>query len=83
MAENCWVSPAATDAVPGLTVMEVSVAGFTLNAPDPATAPTPAVMLVAPIAIAVAIPLAPTEATPGFDDDQEAEAERSCVEPFV
>ena len=83
MAENCCVSPAATDAVPGLTVMEVSVAGFTVRVAEPDTELRLAVMVVDPTAIEVVKPLAPTDATTRFDDDQKAEAETSCVEPFV
>ena len=77
------MSPAATDAVPGLTVMKVSVAGFTVRVAEPDTELRLAVMFAVPAAIVVANPVVPTEAAAPFEDDQEADAETSCVELSV
>ncbi len=49
MAVNCWVSPAAMDAVVGDTVMATSTAGVTANAAVPEMSPEVASMVVAPV----------------------------------
>ncbi len=48
MAVNCWVSPAAMEAVVGATVMLSSTAGVTVKTAVPKMSPEVAVMVVAP-----------------------------------
>ena len=59
MAVNCWVSPAATEAVAGETVMLDQHAGVTVRTAVPEMSPEVAVMVVAPVATPVASPWEP------------------------
>ena len=83
MAVNCWVVPAAIDAVVGATVMVRSTAGVTVKAAVPKMAPDVAVMVLAPVATPVARPWDPEEletvAAEVFDDDHVAVAVRFWV----
>ena len=56
-AENCWVFPAGTPAVAGVTAMEDRVAAVTVTVAVPQIAPKVAVMVAVPAALAVANPL--------------------------
>ncbi len=59
MAVNCWVLPAAMEAMVGDTVMATKTAGVTVNAATPEMSPEVAVMVVAPVATPVARPWLP------------------------
>jgi len=77
------VSPAATEAVVGATVTLSSTAGVTVKTAVPAMSPDVAVMVVAPVATAVARPWEPevleTVAVPVSDEDHVTESVRSAV----
>ncbi len=79
MAVNCWVPPAAIDAVVGETLMLTSTAGVTVRAAIPAMSPDVAVMVVAPVATPVARPVLETVAVPVSDDDHVTESVRLAV----
>ena len=59
MAVNCWVAPAAMEAVVGDTAMLTNTAGVTVSTAVPEMDPEVAVMVVAPVATAVASPVSP------------------------
>jgi len=88
-AENCWFKPAATEADPGLTVIEVNGAGLTASVVEPVRAGMVsfAAIVVAPTARPVASPLvAPLvliEAIPGADELQTAVLVTSVVAPLL
>ena len=69
----------------GLMARDTSVAVVTVRVVDAETPPTAAVIVVAPAAIAVALPLEPAAllmvATEVSDDVQLADVVRSCVLP--
>jgi hypothetical protein len=79
VAVNCWVAPAAIEAVVGETPMLTSTAGVTVRAAVPEMSPDVAVMVVAPdpLAVAVASPCEPavfeTVAAEVTDDDHVTE----------
>ena len=83
MAVNCWVSPAATEAVVGDTLMLTRTGGMTVMTAVPEINPDVAVMVVAPVATAVARPCEPevfeTVAVPVSDDDHVTESVRLAV----
>jgi len=79
VAVNCWVSPAATEAVVGATVMLSSTAGVTVKTAVPAMSPDVAVMVVAPVATPVANPVLETVAVEVSDDDHVTASVRSAV----
>jgi len=69
-AANCWVFPAGTLGLAGVTDMEVRIAVVTLRAVFPEILPEVAVMVVMPAATAVARPLLLTVATDVLDELQ-------------
>ena len=79
VAVNCWVFPAATDAVVGDTAMETSTAAVTVIVAVPEIKPDAAVMVVSPVATAVARPEEEMVATEVFDDDHVTELVRFWV----
>src|SRR5580658_7576878 len=85
VAVNCWVSPAAIDAVGGDTAMLTSTAGVMVRTAVPRMSPEVAVMVEAPVATAVARPWEPealdTVASAVTDDDHVTESVRSAVLP--
>ena len=81
MAVNCWVSPAATEAVAGETVMPTKTAGVTTRAavPDRVAEGSLAVMVTAPVDTPVAKPWEPEAlemVAEDEDDDQVTESVR-------
>ena len=82
---NCWVWPAAMEAVDGDTAILTKTAGVTVSTAVPEMSPEVAVMVVAPdpLAVAVASPCDPdvleTVAVEVTDDDQVTELVRSAV----
>ena len=70
MAVNCWVSPAAIDAMVGVTLMLTNTAGGTVKTAVPEMSPEVAVMVVAPSPTPVANPPLDTVAAEVSDDDQ-------------
>src|SRR6202035_3155152 len=83
VAVNCWVLPAAMDAVVGATVMVRSTAGVTVSTAVPKMAPDVAVMVLALVATPVASPWDPEEwetvAAEVLDDDHVAVVVRFWV----
>ena len=83
MAVNCWVLPAAIEAVAGATVIVTSTAGVTVKAAVPEMSPDAAVMVLAPVATPVASPWEPevleTVAAEVFEDDHVAVVVRFWV----
>lgn len=84
VAVNCCVVPLAREGLAGVTAMDTRVAGLTVKVVVPETAPaaveTVAVIVVVPTAVPVASPLLLIVATAVFDERQEADRVRSCVE---
>jgi hypothetical protein len=56
VAVNCWVYPAATDAVMGVTAIEVNTTAVTVKAAELLTWPEVAVMVAVPAAMPFASP---------------------------
>ena len=81
MAVNCWVFPAGTLGVSGVTDTEDKVAAFTVRAAVPDLPPKVAVMVVVPALTAVARPLLLTVATVALDELQVATAVISRLVP--
>jgi hypothetical protein len=54
---NCCLFPAATDAVVGVTAIEVNAAAVTVNVADPLIVPEVAVIVAVPAATLVAKPV--------------------------
>ncbi len=79
---NCWVSPAATLGVAGVTAIEDSVGARTVNPVLPVTAPSVAETVVVPTATVVARPPAAIVAAAPFVDAQVTSPVRFCVEPL-
>jgi hypothetical protein len=77
------VNPAATEAVGGVTAIEVNTAAVTVSAPEPLMVPDVAVMVELPCARLVANPALLTVAIVGFEDVQLAELVRFWVVPLV
>jgi len=48
VAVNCWLFPAATEAVAGVTEIDVKTAAVTVNAAEPLIVPDVAVMVAVP-----------------------------------
>jgi hypothetical protein len=63
VAVNCWLLPAATEAVAGVTESEVNTAAVTVNGAEPLIVPDLAVMVAVPAATPVANPVLFTVAT--------------------
>ena len=81
VAENCWVRPAATDGVAGVTLIEASTGAVTVSMAVPLTLPDAAVIVVVPWTLLVAKPLALTIAVAVLEDFQVAEPVKSFVVP--
>jgi hypothetical protein len=83
VAVNCWVCPAAIEAVIGDTVMLTRTAGVTVRTAVPEMSPEVAVMVEAPVSTPVARPWEPealeTVEVPVTDDDHVTESVRFCV----
>ncbi len=79
VAVNCCFVPLAIDGAAGVTVIETSVAAFTLRTVDPDISPELAVIVALPPSAPVATPLASIVATQVSDEFQAAVAVRSCV----
>ncbi len=80
VAANCLVVPTAMLELAGVTARETKVAPVTVREALPVTEPEAAVMVAAPVPVAVAIPEEFTEATFVAEDDQVSEVS-SCVLP--
>ena len=83
VALNCWVVPFAMDAVKGVTDRETRPGALTTTVTVLVTVPKVEVMLDVPRRLPVTNPVALTGATAGAEEDQVAEAVRSCVLPSV
>jgi hypothetical protein len=68
VAVNCWVSPAAIEAVAGVTEIEVNTAAVTVSVAEPLIFPEVAVIVAVPVATLVPKPLLLTVATEVFDE---------------
>ncbi len=75
--------PAATDAVAGVTEIEVSTGAVTVNVAEPPIAPTVAVIVATPCSRLVARPLLLTVAIEVTDEAQIAVLVRFCVVPLL
>ncbi len=83
VAVNCWVLPAATEALAGVTESEVKTAAVTVSVAEPVIAPDLAVMVVVPGATVVASPLALIFAIVVADEFHSAVLVRFCVLPLL
>jgi hypothetical protein len=90
IAVNCWVVPAAIDAVPtaieaaaGVTSMEIKFAGTTVRVVVSVSDPRVAVRVVLPAARVVASPELLTVAVDANDELQVTPLTRSCVDPSM
>ncbi len=79
VAMNCLVVPVGMLGLVGVTAMDTSVAGVTVNASDPEMFPEVAVTVVEPAAAAVAKPELLIGATAVLDELQTTVVVRSCV----
>jgi hypothetical protein len=70
VAVNCWVAPTVWLGLDGVTAMDDRVAEFTVRIVFPEIVPEVAVMVVTPVARAVARPLLLTVAIDVFDELQ-------------
>lgn len=82
VAVNCCVVPIAMDALGGVTAIETSTAGVTVNVVFPDTAPDSAAIVVVPLPTPEADPFRPAAllivATPGLDELHRAVLVISC-----
>jgi hypothetical protein len=83
VAVNCCVYPAATEAVPGVTEIEVSTGAVTVNVADPLIVPDVALMVAVPCVKVVASPAALIVATVRDDELHVAVVVRFCVVPLL
>ncbi len=83
VAVNCWVLPAATEALAGVTESDVKTAAVTVSVAEPVIAPDLAVMVVVPGASVVANPVALILATVVADEFHSAVLVRFCVLPLL
>lgn len=83
VAMNCWVLPAGTDAVPGVTDREVKIAGVTVKVAEALTVPELAVIVAIPCATPAANPPLLSVATAVDDELHFTVLVRSCVEPLL
>ncbi len=79
VALNCWVVPFAILGFVGVTVIDDSVAGVTVNVVFLETVPTVAVIAVVPTSTDVARPALLIVATSGLDELQVTCVVRFCV----
>ena len=68
VAVSCSDSPIGNDDGLGVMVIETSAAGFIVTEAEPVVLPTAALMVVLPIALAVAIPLEVTATIEGPEE---------------
>jgi hypothetical protein len=80
---NCSLCPAATEAVVGVTEIEVNTGAVTVRFAAPLIVPDLAVMVALPWAKLVASPALLTVATEVFEDVQVAVLVRLCVVPLL
>ncbi len=80
---NCCVLPAATDAVVGVTEIEVNTAAVTVNVAEPLIVSDLAVMVALPWAMLVANPPALTVAIDFAEEVQVAVLVRFWVVPLL
>ncbi len=80
---NCCVLPAATDAVAGVTAIEVSTAAVTVNAAEPLIVPDVALIVAVPWATLVANPPLLTVAMAVAEEVQVTELVRFWVVPLL
>ena len=80
---NCCVRPLAIDGPAGVTAIEVTTAGVTVNVAMPLTPSSVAVIVEKPTASVEARPVTEMVAMVVFDDVQATESVMSCVEPSV
>src|SRR5262245_34420732 len=59
VAVNCWVSPLATEGLPGVTAIDCKTGSVTVITVEPVTEPNVALILEVPLATAVASPFEP------------------------
>jgi hypothetical protein len=83
VAVNCCVLPAATDAVVGLTEIEVSIGAVTVKLAEPLIVPEVAVMVAVPGTTPVANPPLLTLAIALADEAQVTEPVRFWVVPLL
>jgi hypothetical protein len=83
VAVNCWLFPAAIDALPGVTERDRRSGAVTATPTEFAIAPEAAVILAVPIAVPVTSPPAVTGAIADESDVQTTEVVTSCVLPSV
>ena len=76
-AVNAWLSPAGIAAFVGLTLIDTTEAGVTVNSVDPITPPRVAVTVAVPVARAVPSALELTVATAMFPEAQVDEVVKS------
>ena len=75
--------PAANDAVPGVTEIEVSIGAVTVSVADPLIVPVAALMVVVPFANVAAKPVLLIVATVVVDDVHVALLVRFFVDPSL
>ena len=80
---NCSAVPAATEAVVGVTEIEVNTAGVTVNVAEPLMVPEVAVMVALPGAALATNPPLLTVATDVAEEVQLAVVVRFCVAPLL
>ena len=83
VAVNCCVVPAGTDGFAGVTAIDTSVGGVTVNVVDPPIEPSVAWIVALPVDIPVANPAPFMVATLVFEEDHDAELVVFCVLPSV
>jgi hypothetical protein len=85
VAVNCCCEPLETEGEAGVTAIETSVAGVTVNCVEPLTLPSVAEIVVVPTLSELARPIEPGAllmvATPVLAEPQVTVALKSCVEP--
>jgi hypothetical protein len=83
VAVNCWVLPAATEALAGVTAREVNTAAVTVRVVEPLMVPDFAVIVAVPTATAEANPPLLTVAVDVADELQVAVLVRFWVVPLL
>ena len=80
---NCCVCPAATEAVTGVTEIDVKIGAVTVSVAEPLIVPEAALIVAEPWATPLANPALLTVATVVFDEVHVAELVRFCVVPLL
>jgi len=83
VAANCWILPAATEAVAGVTEIDVKTAAVTVNVVEPPIFPEVAVMVAVPGATPLARPVLFTVATDVAEEAHLAVLVRFWVVPLL